>query len=298
MIPIYEVNRLLTNGKIKKIILDTDTYNEVDDQFALAYAMRAKDKVELLSINAAPFLNNRSVSAEDGMEKSYHEIYNIMKLTDSSANIPVYKGSRRFLTNKTTPENSPAAQNIVDTVMRSEEPIFVVAIGAPTNIASAILMEPRLVDKMIFVWLGGHALHWKNSQEFNMMQDLYASQILFDSGVAMVQIPCAGVCTELATTLPELEACIGGKNALCDYLVDIVRHYTNDTFAWSKVIWDVSAVAALTLPEASDRVILPTAHITCDCCYAPDASRPPMIYTRWLNRNAIFRDLFLRLAAQ
>ena len=46
----------------KKIILDTDAYNEVDDQFAIAYAMLAPETIELLSINAAPFLNSRSQS--------------------------------------------------------------------------------------------------------------------------------------------------------------------------------------------------------------------------------------------
>ena len=46
----------LHDGTVKKIILDTDTYNEIDDQFALAYAMLSKDKVDLLSVNAAPFL--------------------------------------------------------------------------------------------------------------------------------------------------------------------------------------------------------------------------------------------------
>ena len=59
-------------GGVKKIILDTDTYNEIDDQFALAWAVLS-DKIDLLSVNAAPFLNNRSTSPADGMEKSYNE---------------------------------------------------------------------------------------------------------------------------------------------------------------------------------------------------------------------------------
>ena len=74
-----ELKALLESDKVVDIILDTDTYNEIDDQFALAYAMLSK-KVNLLSVNAAPFKNSRSESAADGMEKSYNEIFNIMKL--------------------------------------------------------------------------------------------------------------------------------------------------------------------------------------------------------------------------
>ena len=73
-----EFRALLLSDKVIDIILDTDTYNEIDDQYALAYAMLSKKKINLLSVNAAPFHNSRSSSAEEGMEKSYNEIFNIM----------------------------------------------------------------------------------------------------------------------------------------------------------------------------------------------------------------------------
>ena len=38
-------------------VLDTDTYNEIDDQFALAYALLARDVVDLQAVIAAPFSN-------------------------------------------------------------------------------------------------------------------------------------------------------------------------------------------------------------------------------------------------
>ncbi|MBR7185217.1 MAG: nucleoside hydrolase, partial [Clostridia bacterium] len=164
----------LRSEKPKKIILDTDAYNEIDDQFAIAYAMRSPERVELLSINAAPFLNHRSTDAGDGMEKSYHEIFNIMRMTDPEAKIPVYRGSTRFLENKQTPVESEAADNIINTVLAADEMIYVVAIGAITNVASAIIKCPEIVSKMTVIWLGGHALHWPNTREFNLKQDVAA----------------------------------------------------------------------------------------------------------------------------
>ena len=286
----------LYDGTVKKIILDTDTYNEIDDQFALAYAMLSKDKVDLLSINAAPFLNSRSSSAADGMEKSYQEIFNIMKLVDPNADIPVYRGSTAFLTDKNTPVESPACDNIINTVMNSDELVYIVAVGAITNVASAIIKCPEIVNRTVVIWLGGHALHWQDTREFNLKQDVAAAQIVLDSKVPFVQIPCNGVCTEFLTTIPELEYYLRGKNELCDYLVDIVSSYTKKPYGWSKVVWDVTAIATIVEPKALDMVIIPTPILTDDCHFAKDDARHPFIYVRRIRRDPIYADMFEKLA--
>lgn len=286
----------LHDGTKKKIILDTDTYNEIDDQFALAYAMLSPDKVDLLSVNAAPFLNSRSTSAADGMEKSYNEIFRIMKLVDPDANIPVYRGSTSFLTDKNTPVESPACDNIINTVMNSDELVYIVAVGAITNVASAIIKCPEIVNRTVVIWLGGHALHWQDTREFNLKQDVAAAQIVLDSKVPFVQIPCNGVCTEFLTTVPELEYYLRGKNELCDYLIDIVRSYTKKPYGWSKVVWDVTAIAAIVQPSALDMVIIPTPILTNDCHFAKDDARHPFIYVRRIRRDPIYADMFEKLA--
>ena len=60
------------------VILDTDTYNEIDDQFALSYMLRSPEKLNVKAIYAAPFHNEKSNGPADGMEKSYQEILNIL----------------------------------------------------------------------------------------------------------------------------------------------------------------------------------------------------------------------------
>ena len=62
------------------VVLDTDTYNEIDDQYALAYLLQSGDKLNVKAIYAAPFDNHKSKGPADGMEKSYNEIKNILKL--------------------------------------------------------------------------------------------------------------------------------------------------------------------------------------------------------------------------
>ena len=248
---------MLKDGKIKKVILDTDCYNEIDDQFALAYLMRSPERVQLLSVNAAPFRNERAVTPAEGMQKSYDEIFRIRKLADPNANFPIYRGSTEFMKAVDKPIDSEAADNIIHTVMNSDEKIWIVAIGAITNVASAIVKCPEIVNRAVLVWLGGNGLHWQHTNDFNLMQDVSAAQVVFNSKIPLIQIPCDGVCTEFRTTLPELEYYLGSKNKLCEYLVGIVRNYTNKPYAWSKIIWDVTAAAVLIKPQALDMVCIP-----------------------------------------
>ena len=281
---------------VKNIILDTDTYNEIDDQFALAYAMLSPERIKLLSVNAAPFLNSRSTSPADGMMKSYDEIQRIMRLVDPDAAVPYYKGSERFLDDKKVPVESEAADNIINTVMGTDERVYIVAIGAITNVASAIIKCPEIAKRAVVIWLGGHALTYKDTREFNLYQDVMSAQVVFDSGIPLIQIPCAGMCTEFVTTIPELEYYLRGKNELCDYLVDIVRSYTKKPYGWSKVVWDVTAVAVLVCPEAFRYSIIPRPYVTLEGRYAFNTEREQYIYVNKLSRDPVYADLFIKLS--
>ena len=46
-------------GKVD-VVLDTDAYNECDDQYAIAYMVKSKEKLNVKAIYAAPFLNTNS----------------------------------------------------------------------------------------------------------------------------------------------------------------------------------------------------------------------------------------------
>lgn len=63
------------------VVLDTDTYNEIDDQYALAYLIKNDEKLKLKAIYAAPFCNNKAATPAIGMQKSYDEIKNILSLS-------------------------------------------------------------------------------------------------------------------------------------------------------------------------------------------------------------------------
>ena len=289
-------------GKVR-MVLDTDTYNEIDDQFAIAYALLAPEKIELEALYAAPFHNFHSEGPEDGMEKSYDEIIKLLKLANREDMIPnVYRGSRKYLENETTPVESPAADDLIARVkaLPEGEVLYVVAIGAITNVASALIKAPEIGEKMVIVWLGGHAMHWADTHEFNMMQDVAAARVVFDSSAALVQLPCMGVVDHCMVSKPELEYWLVDKNPLADYLarntIAEAEAYASGK-PWSRVIWDITTIAWLVdtegkiMQDSLEHRPIPEY----DHHYGCDQRRPFMKYVWNINRDALFEDLFSRL---
>lgn len=78
---LYFKNLTTPKGKID-VVLDTDAYNEIDDQFAISYMLLNTHKFNIRGICAAPFLNYKSVSVADGMLKGYDEILKLLELAD------------------------------------------------------------------------------------------------------------------------------------------------------------------------------------------------------------------------
>lgn len=297
-LPDDEIIRRLTprEGKID-MALDTDTFNEVDDQFALAYCLLSPERLNVQAVYAAPFYNDRSTGPEDGMEKSYGEIVRLLGKMGRAPEGLVYKGSRAYLPEANTPVDSPAARDLIARAMARDEadPLYVCAIGAITNVASAILMEPRITRKIVLVWLGGHRLDYPTAEEFNLSQDVHAARVAFDCGVPMVLVPCQGAASHMLATVPELQTCIGGANPLCDALVELFSAYSGDHFAWAKEIWDVAPVAWLIHPEWVPTRLAPSPLVTDDSHWGRGENRHFIREAYACRRNPIFKDLFTKL---
>lgn len=280
------------------MVLDTDTYNEIDDQFALVYALLSPN-LRMEAIYAAPFHNERSSGPADGMEKSYQEILRILERLSLSPEGLIWRGSTRYLPSRHEPVISPAAQDLIAKarVPRSG-PLYVLAIGAITNVASALLLAPDIADKIVVVWLGGHPYYWPHTDEFNLRQDVAAAQVVFDCGVPLVHIPCYNVAEHLRTTLVEIGAFVRGQGAIGDYLYDTFEACHDDHFAYSRVIWDISTVAYVNSPAWVTTTLCPSPVLRDDVTWGPeDAGRHLIRVAQRLNRDAIFRDLFRKLAA-
>ena len=193
-LPDDEIIRRLTprEGKID-MVLDTDTFNEVDDQFALAYCMLSPERLNVQAVYAAPFYNDRATGPEDGMEKSYGEIVRLLGKMRRAPDGLVLQGQRRaYLPEARTPVDSrrrAGSGRPRHGARRRPTRSMSAAIGAITNVASA---HPHRAGaspaRSSLVWLGGRpaALPLRPT-EFDLRAGrTRRARAVLDSGVPIV----------------------------------------------------------------------------------------------------------------
>src|SRR5690606_3334661 len=105
------------------------------------------------------------------MEASYDEILTVLdRMGARGEGRLVLKGSDAWLTDTGKPVESPAALDLIERCLatRDGELLYVIAIGALTNIASALWLEPKIAEKMVLLWLGGNPESWPSTHEYNL----------------------------------------------------------------------------------------------------------------------------------
>ena len=298
--PQFLLDRLRPPSGPVRILLDTDTYNEIDDQFAVVYALLSSERIAVEALHAAPFHNSRSSGPGDGMEKSFEEIQRLLArlpAVDTSKEPFVRPGSTEWLPDERTPVESEATVDLIEMALASpvDDPLYVVAIGAITNVASALLLEPEIRHRIVLLWLGGHARHWPDTIEFNLRQDPAASRVVLDCGVPLVRFPCMGVVSHLHTTQPEMAEHVKGRGAIGDYLFQIYCDYHSDQFAYSKQIWDLAPLGWLVDPKWAQMELVSSPRLTDAITWEFDEGRHTVSCARYVDRDGIFRDLFTKL---
>lgn len=295
------IERMTVPAGRVSVVLDTDQYNEVDDQFALAYAIRSPERIDVEAVYAGPFKNGRAATPGEGMERSYDEILKVLGLLGEDR--PVFRGSPRYLAGADDKLDSPAVRDLIERAMQPREtPLWVVGLGCPTNIAAAMILEPRIVERITVLWIGGQLRGSSAAGDFNIAQDYYASRLLYDSGVALVNVPGYLVSEQMRTTTAELDRYLKGKSRIGDYLAGIVRGYERERRAcaecpWTKPIWDLATVGLLVNPEWFRTQLEPSPVLRPDMTRgAVEECRHPVRVVWHVDRDAVFRDVFGRLA--
>ncbi|RUT32434.1 nucleoside hydrolase [Arsenicitalea aurantiaca] len=285
-------------GKVR-VVMDTDTFNEIDDQFAIVQMMLSSDRLDVEAIYAAPFHNKRSDGPGDGMERSYDEILQLLSRMDIAHEGLVHRGVTEYVGPSKQARPAAAVDDLIERARNSsiEDPLYVIAIGAISNVASALIKAPEIADTMVVVWLGGHALEWPHAVEFNLKQDVGGAQVLFDSGVPLVLVPCMGVTSHLHSTVPEIEKYVEVHGEIGKFLAMRYKGYSEDHVGWSKQIWDMAAVGWLLDADWTPSVIVATPILTDQITWSVDASRHSMRYVTYVDRDPIIKDFFHKLAA-
>lgn len=294
-----EFYRYVLNYKKDKInlILDTDTYNECDDQFALSYLIKSKGLFNIEAITVAPYSHTkRDLTVRDGQELSYNEILKICNWLNFDTNNKVFKGSMDYIQNGYDEKND-AVNKIIEIALKNNK-TYILGIGAITNIALAIKKEQKIVNKIEIVWLGGNELGYEDNLEYNFRQDVEAVKIVFESKVKLTILPCKNIVSELRIDINTLKKYLKNKSELCNYLIE--RFY-NDGYHGiqeSRVIWDISVIAYMINKKWFETEQISCPNIRKDTSYEVTDNRHNITFVTKLDRNKIYEDLFNKLGEQ
>lgn len=153
------------------------------------------------------------------MNASLAEIERVVAAAAPASPPQVIAGSEKYLPEPTQPVASAAADFIVEAANSSDEPLYVAVLGAPTNVASALLMDPSIGEKLIVIFVAGFPSASTHVDEsFNLLQDLDASRLLFEKCPNLLYIPGYQVAEVLTVSLPETERYVAGRGPLGDFL--------------------------------------------------------------------------------
>ena len=291
-----EFYRYVSNYRKDKInlILDTDTYNECDDQFALSYLIKSKDLFNIEAITVAPYSHTkRDVTVRDGQELSYNEILKICNWLNFDTDNKVFKGSMDYIQNGYD-ETNDAVNKIIEIALKNSK-TYILGIGAITNIALAIKKEPKIVNKIEIIWLGGNEPSYKDNLEYNFRQDVAAVKIVFESKAKLTILPCKNVVSKLRIDINTLKKHLENKSELCNYLIE--RFY-NDGYHGiqdSRVIWDISAIAYMINKNWFETKLISCPNIRNDTSYEITNNRHNITFVTKLDRKKIYEDLFNKL---
>ena len=285
---------LLKSTKKINVILDTDTYNECDDQFALAYMIKSQDIFNIEAITIAPFSHKiKNVNSKDSQDLSYNEVLKVCKWLNFDTLNKVFKGSTDYLQNGYD-KNNQAIDKIIEVALKNEK-TYIMSIGAITNIALAIKKEPKIINKIEVIWLGGHSLLQNNNLEYNFKQDIEALRFVFSSKVKLTIIPCKNVASNLKTSIYELNHYLKNKNELCNYLID--RFY-NDGYHGvqeRRVIWDISVIAYMINKEWFTYEDISCPNINEDTSYELTTNNHKITMVNYIDVDKVYSDLFKKL---
>ena len=279
------------------VVIDSDTANEIDDQFAIVHALLS-EVLNVEAIYAAPFHAEwtQTSGPDEGMELSYQEILRVLDKMPTEFTGPVLRGLAEYMSASDRPMPSEAASDLVVRAMADRDgPLYVLALGAVTNVASAILSEPAIVNRIVVIPLGGSPYETGSFADMNFTEDVHAVRVLFDSGVPVVHVVGYVVSEMMRTTEPEMARYVRGRGEIGDYLYGLYRDYVSDFPGRSKPIWDMAVGAWLMSPDWTSSHLTPSPIFNEDLRYSFDSTRHPVRVLTRVDRDAVFRDFFEKL---
>jgi len=267
-------------GHPVRVIVDADTANEIDDLYAIVRALVAPEfRVE--GLTSAHY--TRSTKPNDTVHRSQainEQILDAMALRES---IPHPVGADRSMADPSTPVDSPAARLIIERAHAGgpDDKLVVFALGACTNLASALLLDPSIEPKVVFAFIDGD---YKDRRWgpgiFNWKNDIHAVKAIFESQVEYLHMPAPTVSVEMELSKKEVDEHLSGRGGVWELLVERWETFPRTASKQTKTMWDIALVEAVLRPKLATPVVIgaPTIHDSTTVQQFPDNPRRVTVF--------------------
>jgi inosine-uridine nucleoside N-ribohydrolase len=246
------------NDAPTRVVLDCDTANEVDDQFAIAYALGLPEGT--LDVRGVVSVHNTTAHGPASRDIYQEEAERVVALCGGG--VPCVPGAEHPMEDRKTPVGSEGLSFLVEEARAG--PLTVIATGPATDVASLSLVAPEAQENVRVVWLGGfgdeRSYERFKMSELNGRADIAAWRVLLEGLANLIQVVCwPGPAKVLVETAPFAEKLRELGRPIARYLAEILMAWGEDYEGpvdpdvdpeGTKTLWDVSCIAAVADPEA------------------------------------------------
>jgi inosine-uridine nucleoside N-ribohydrolase len=244
----------------RRILLDADTANEVDDLWAIVRAFH-EPAWQIEALSSAQWTTR--TSPPNTVLESQRLNEDLLRLMNRQE-VPAPLGAEMIMGKPwggDEPRDSAAARIMIRNARQTPagQKLTIISIGAVTNVASAIKLAPDIVPKISCYILSARYFAdrkvW-DKDEFNTRNDLNAANFLFNQDALELHVMPVNILLDYKFDLEASLQRFMGKGALWDYLG--ARWLTHSPQAAQRIMWDLALIQAIARPElAQEAEVLP-----------------------------------------
>ena len=258
-----------------RVIFDSDTNNELDDQHALAYLLFNGNSFGLSGVTV------NATRSGGGIELQYAEAERVIRLCGLGEKVPLYKGANSSFDtisncmDSATFDGAAAVNFIIDEAKKpAEQKLVVIAVGKLTNLALALKKEPGIATAIRLVWLGSN---YPEPGEYNLDNDtasvnyVLGTNVEFEivtvrygktNGSDVVRLTQTDVNQNMPGKGPHITAPVTGRHggnftSFGDYSVNLFEHIHYNGTPPARALFDMVAVAIVKNPEWGKKTEMP-----------------------------------------
>lgn len=201
-------------GQRSRVLYVNDLSGDLDGFFATVHMILSR------SIDLRGIVGTGTGRPGETAERSAALGRDILRLMNMVGRHEVHEGASGKMTAAGSPMRAAGIQAIIDEAMRTDTdlPLFVAVGGGLTEVASALLIEPRIAGRFTLVWIGGDAYPAGGVGETNFNIDPLAAQFVFnETTVPIWQIP-RNVYATTVVSATELQAFVAPHGAIGKWL--------------------------------------------------------------------------------